>query len=71
MKIISFIVQVDVIRKILVHLELWEEFSRRRSPPLHLAVVTAQEDDARRRDVPVDDDGWPGYEEPWVDVHSL
>lgn len=28
MKIISIIVQPEVIRKIMVHLELWEEFSR-------------------------------------------
>jgi hypothetical protein len=32
MKIISFIVQPEVIKKILVHLELWEEFSRKRPP---------------------------------------
>jgi hypothetical protein len=75
MKIISFIVQVDVIRKILVHLELWEEFTQRRPPPLYLAVATAKEDDARRRNEPMDDGRslsltWPGYEEPWVDVHS-
>ena len=69
MKIISFIVQTDVIRKILVG--FWEEFSRRRPLPLHLVVATAQGEDARRRNESMDDDGWPGYEEPWVDVHSL
>jgi len=70
MKIISFIVQADEIRKILVYLELWEEFTKRRPPPIHLAAVTAQEDNARRSNELVDDN-WPGYEEPWVDVHSL
>ncbi|GAB4275434.1 MAG: hypothetical protein Kow00111_28770 [Thermincola ferriacetica] len=69
MKIISFIVQPDVIRKILVHLELWEEFARRRPPPLVLAAVKSGVASGRTHE-PFDD-GWPGYEEPGIDVHSL
>ncbi len=69
MKIISFIVQADVIKKILVHLELWEEFSRRRPPPLALAAEKVGIASDRTHESC--DDGWPGYEEPWVDVHSL
>jgi hypothetical protein len=38
MKIVSFITQPDVIKKILVHLELWEEFTKRRPPPMPLAA---------------------------------
>ncbi|MCL7488627.1 MAG: hypothetical protein M8357_10695, partial [Desulfobulbaceae bacterium] len=71
MKIISFIVQPDVIRKILVHLELWEEFSMRWPPPLVLGAIKVQGGDDTRRKDEIVDDGWPGYDEPWVDAHSL
>jgi len=69
MKIISFIVQEDVIKKILVHLERWEEFTRRRPPPIQHQVKKAPA--ARPRQLEPVDDGWPDYEEPWVDIHSL
>jgi len=69
MKIISFIVQPDVIKKILVYLELWEEFSKRRPPPLALAAEKAEVATGRIHDL--FDDGWSGYEDPWLDVHSL
>jgi hypothetical protein len=69
MKIISFIVQPDVIKKILVHLELWEEFSKRRPPPLALAAEKVEVVSGRANES--FDDGWPGYDEPCVDAHSL
>jgi hypothetical protein len=65
MKIISFIVQPEVIRKILVHLELWEEFFRR-PPPMTLAAEKAEVVSGRAKEL--FDDGWPSYEEPWEDV---
>ena len=69
MKIISFIVQPEVIRKILVHLELWEEFSMRRPPPMPLAAGKVEVASGRAKES--FDDGWPGYDESWVDAHSL
>jgi hypothetical protein len=69
MKIISIIVQSDVLRKILVYLEMWEELGPRRPPPLDLA----RDKSGVSPGLPYKafDDGWSGYEEPWVDVHSL
>ena len=67
MKIISFIVQPDVIKKILVHLELWEEFSRRRPPPVTLATEKVEIVSARTKES--FDDGWLGYDEPgWMRI---
>ncbi len=70
MKIISFIIESEVIRKILEHLGVWEEKTpAERAPP-----VTIRE----RRYEPVDDlsacddaqtGGWPQYEEPFATVH--
>ena len=60
--------QPDLIRKILVHLKLWEEFFLRRPPPMSFAskseVATGSTHEAF-------DDGWSSYDEPWVEVHSL
>ena len=69
MKIVSFITQTDVIKKILVHLELWEEFTKRRPPP----VLNQAKKVPAARPIQLEpvEDGWPGYEEPWVDIHSL
>ena len=69
MKIVSFITQADVIKKILVHLELWEEFTKRRLPPMPLAAEKVEVVSGRAKES--FDDGWPGYDEPCVDVHSL
>jgi len=64
MKIISFIKDRDVIRKILEHLNLWRIPKQPRPPPENKFTlpqhnpcppVTEQED--------FFDDGWPGYEE--------
>jgi Zn finger protein HypA/HybF involved in hydrogenase expression len=60
MKIISFINEADVIRKILEHLGLWEEKTAfERAPP----------DLIREKSSELFDDGWPQYEEPFVTVH--
>ncbi len=65
MKIISFIKDRDVIRKILEHLDLWRIPKQPRPPPENKFTlprhnpcppVTEQED--------FFDDGWPGFEEP-------
>jgi len=75
MEIISFNALADIIRKILVHLELWEKFTQRRPPPL-LPQVRYEYEDARQRYEPDDDSRslsltWPGYEEPQMDMNSL
>ncbi len=64
MKIISFIskAQPEVIRKILEHLDLWEE--RIRPPPNPPSFPPHEE---AITDEPFDD-GWPGYEEPFITV---
>lgn len=60
MKIISFITEKDIIRKILEHLDLWEgKIPTERVPPVPI----------RDRDYGPFDDGWPGYEEPAVTIH--
>jgi hypothetical protein len=60
MKIISFINEADVIRKILEHLNLWEE----KTP-----VERAPPDLIREKSCEPYDDGWPQYEEPSVTIH--
>jgi hypothetical protein len=67
MKIISFINEPDVIRKILKHLGLWSTPEKPRPPPENMlpplqhnpcSAITEQDD--------FFDDGWPGYEEPYI-----
>jgi len=60
MRIISFIHERIVIKKILVHLGLYLEGKRQRAPPV-------ESPDPEVTFVPVDD-GWPGYEEPCYDI---
>jgi hypothetical protein len=60
MKIVSFITEDEVVRKILEHLELWEERVPVERPP--------PEQISERHYEPVDD-GWPGYDEPHVTVN--
>ena len=64
MEIISFIYERAVIKKILVHLHLYSEPKHQRAPP-------APEPDKIIREYVSYDDGWPDYEEPFVDVNSL
>ncbi len=67
MKIISFITkaQDDVIRKILEHLGLWEEETR---PPPSLKKAEAELTEIAEITYEPIDDGWPGYEEPYITV---
>jgi len=56
MKIISFIVQAEVIRKILVHLDQWEAYTQERAPAEfpRAEALKAQTDSRLQREV-VDD----------------
>jgi len=65
MKIISFIYEWKVIRKILVYLGLYKEDKSKwnRVPPAFQDFV--------ERIIEQYDDGWPDYEEPFVDVQML
>lgn len=65
MKIISFITEQAVIRKILVHLDLWEA-QQERSPP----EVAARDMPPPRHETVYEpsDDGLSEYEEPFVTV---
>ena len=65
MKIISFIKEQQVIRKILEHLNLWDRPERCRPPPRAGPVpqATLRHEEERTQHDPFDD-GWPGYEEP-------
>jgi len=60
MKIISFITDSPTIRKILLHLKLWER------PPPGKSGLEATNDADQYPDLIYEpfDDGWPGYEEP-------
>jgi hypothetical protein len=64
MKIISFIYERAVIKKILVHLHLYSEPGQQRAPPAPGPEVPIREYVSY-------DDGRPGYEEPSIDVNSL
>jgi len=64
MKIISFIVEQKVIRKILLHLKLWPEQDIRGSPSWLSKRMPASVPAKEERHYEPVDDGWPGYEEP-------
>jgi hypothetical protein len=64
MKIISFIYEHAVIKKILIHLNLYSVPKQQRAPP-EVAL------EPHKRKYVSYDDGWPGYIEPSVDVNSL
>jgi hypothetical protein len=64
MKIISFIYERAVIKKILIHLDLYSLPKQKRAPP---AVAL----ESPKREYVLYDDGWPGYTEPSVDANSL
>jgi hypothetical protein len=61
MRIISFIYKRSVIKKILSHLNLYEEDSNQRAPP------TPEKGYIERVQIVPYDDGWPGYEETEVE----
>lgn len=64
MKIISFITEAPVIRAILEHLHLWRDISQPRSPPICPELPAPQDASHHRHEHA--DDGWPGYEEPFI-----
>jgi len=63
MKIISFIYERKVIKKILDHPGLYKEdkAKRNRAPPGPITKCVGT-------NVELYDDGWPEYEEPFIDV---
>ncbi len=63
MKIISFITEAPVIRAILEHLHLWRDIPQPRSPPICPEPRTPREVGRHHQHI---DDGWPGYEEPFI-----
>ncbi len=62
MKIISFIYKRTVIKKILTHLNVYEERKNQRAPP----QIIKENTKAVVEIVPYDD-GWPEYDEPVFD----
>ena len=64
MKIISFIVERKVIRKILLHLKLWPDRDIRGSPRWPGKRMPASVLAKQKRHYQLVNDGWPGYEEP-------
>jgi len=63
-KIISFIYKRAVIKKILAHLHMYLKSKKQQAPPAPFPEVPIRVYESY-------DDGWPGYEEPSVDVNSL
>ena len=61
MKIISFIYKRTVIKKILTHLNLYEERGNQRAPPM------PKVDNIKRVKIVPYDDGWPECDEPVFD----
>jgi hypothetical protein len=69
MKIIGFITEAPVVRKILEHLHLWSTPRKRGPPPRDWPEpqAPAQGPPSTRSQEPESfDDGWPGYEEPFI-----
>jgi hypothetical protein len=71
MKIISFIIEKPVILKILKHLNLWVEKPKQRPPPVRAGPEHPVKRQKRSPDEQSElhdlfDDGWPGYEEPYI-----
>jgi hypothetical protein len=60
MRIISFIYKKAVIKKILIHLNIFEEKKNQRAPPRFIP-------DAQTPEIVPYNDGWPGYYEPVFD----
>ena len=58
MKIISFIYKKSVIRKILTHLDVYEEKENQRAPSVVAIEYT------KPIEIVLYDDGWPGYDDP-------
>ena len=65
MKIISFIVERKVIRRILVHLKLWDDPQRQRPPPSKKNEQFSQVSKKNVLHYEPFDDGWGDYQEPF------
>ena len=63
MKIISYIIKKRIVRKIRVHLRLWDEPARQRPPPPGKAGGNNYPLKSNDLFYVPFDDGWPGYEE--------
>ena len=61
MRIISFIFKKTVIKKILTHLNIYQEKKNPRAPPRSAPEYTEPE-------ITHYDDGWPGYDELVFDI---
>jgi hypothetical protein len=64
MRIISFIYKKTVIKKILTHLNIFEEKKNLRAPPKSATEYTEPE-------ITPYNDGWPGYDEPVFDFKKI
>lgn len=62
MRIISFIYKKTVIKKILTHLNIFEEKKNQRAPPRSIPEYS------EAPEIVPYDDGWPGYDEPVCDL---
>ena len=69
MKIISFINETDVIRKILEHLGLWEDKAPLERAPPDLIPEKSCESPMMTAEVSHRSLIWPQYEEPSVTIH--
>ena len=64
MKIVSFIYEYAVVKKILVHLCLYQVQEQKRGPPV------VQPSKYTERVIEPYDDGWPEYEDTFIDLHA-
>lgn len=64
MKILSFIVERKMIRKILTHLKIWPGNEIRGSPHWREKVGAVPTTATQEKHYEPVDDGWPGYNEP-------
>ena len=64
MKMISFIVERKVVRKILTHLKLWLGNNIRGSPSRSGKLGVSSTHPGQEKQYEPVDDGWPGYDEP-------
>jgi len=62
MKIVSFIIKKKVIRKILVHLRIWDESARQRPPPSSKTMSSDYSLNPNDLFYEPFEDGWPGYD---------
>ena len=70
MKIVSFITEPKLIRKILEHLKLWETPSVSERVPPRAAPLPDHDSNPTEEIIHEPfDDGWPQYEEPFITIN--